>query len=59
MIKVTKENQDELIKNYVEIIVDSMDVDALVQLAIETITDNLYEYDLKNLEKLLNEYYGG
>ena len=50
-------NREDLISNYVERIVDSFDMDALVSYAIDKLRDDLRTYSDEELRTEIMDYY--
>ena len=55
MTQLTNAQRDELVEQYVELLVDRMDTESLVQIATETLTDF---YDNLSLDELKIEIEG-
>ena len=49
---------DQLKLNYAEMIVDGLDMDSLVTLAVESIEQNIKDWDEDDVKEEILEYYG-
>ena len=49
---------DQLKLNYAEMIVDGLDMDSLVTLAVESIEQNMKDWDEDDVKEEILEYYG-
>ena len=50
MTKLTQQQRDDLITQYIEIVVDSMSVDELVNLGMNKLQEEFNSYDLDELK---------
>jgi len=52
-------NQIDQLKNaYAEMIVEGMDMNSLITLAVESIEQNLKDYDMEDLKEEIIDFYG-
>ena len=49
---------DQLKNDYAEMIVEGMDIDSLVTFAVESIEQNLKDYDMEDLKEEIIDCYG-
>jgi len=56
--KLTKQQIAKLKENYALMIVDGMDMDSLITIAVETIEQNIERWDEEDLKEEILEYYG-
>ena len=56
-IPVNDSTREELISEYAQAIVEDMDLNCLMQLAVETITNNLTSYTNEELEEEMIDNY--
>ena len=52
---ITDNNRADITHSYIRAIVDAMDIDALVEIAMDTIGSNLEEYTNEQLENEVGE----
>lgn len=57
MIKVTKENHNDIVRVYATRILDDMDMDSLYSFAYHMLVDNKEEMNMTDLEKEVKEFY--
>lgn len=50
-------NRDCLLQDYAELVVDGMDMDTLVQFAMDTIMENMHEMSDERIVEEVNEYH--
>tara|TARA_B100001989_G_C24467455_1_gene427387 strand:- start:110 stop:400 length:291 start_codon:yes stop_codon:yes gene_type:complete len=56
MTKLTQQQRDDLITQYIEIVVDSMSVDELVNLGMNKLQEEFNSYDLDELKSKIGQY---
>ena len=56
--KLTKSQLDQLRCNYAELIVEGMDMDTLITFAVESIEQNIKDWDEDDIKEEVLEYYG-
>ena len=56
MTKLTQQQRDDLITQYIEIVVDSMNVDELVNLGMNKLQEEFNSYDLDELKSKIGQY---
>ena len=56
MTKLTQQQRDDLITQYIEIVVDSMSVDELVNLGMNKLQEEFNSYDLDQLRSKIGQY---
>lgn len=56
-MKVTDNNRAIITHSYIRAVVDNMDIDALVEIAMDTLEGNLKEYTNEQLENEIGESY--
>ena len=56
MTKLTQQQRDDLITQYIEIVVDSMSVDELVNLGMNKLQEEFNSYDLDELRGKIGQY---
>ena len=56
MTKLTQQQRDDLITQYIEIVVDSMSVDELVNLGMNKLQEEFNSYDLDELRSKIGQY---
>jgi hypothetical protein len=56
-MKVTDNNRAIITHSYIRAIVDSMDMDALIEIAMDTLENNLKEYTNEQLENEIGKAY--
>jgi hypothetical protein len=57
MVRVNNANRDEIIDDYIETLLDSMDMDALIVFASERLHDELKQYGNAELHDLISRIY--
>jgi hypothetical protein len=58
MIMLTTSKLDQLKLNYAELIVEGMDMDTLITFAIESIEQNIKDWDEDDVKSEILDYYG-
>ena len=56
--KLTKSQLDQLKLNYAELIVEGMDMDTLITFAVESIEQNIKDWDENDVKSEILDYYG-
>ncbi len=56
--KLTKSQLEQLKCNYAELIVEGMDMDTLITFAVESIEQNIKDWDEDDIKEEVLEYYG-
>lgn len=56
--KLTKSQLEQLRCNYAELIVEGMDMDTLITFAVESIEQNIKDWDEDDIKEEVLEYYG-
>ena len=56
--KLTTKQLDQLKLNYAEIIVEGMDMDTLITFAVESIEQNIKNWDEDDVKSEILDYYG-
>ena len=56
-MKITEENRDKIIEDYVDRIVDSMETGDLICLVQDMLTDQKQDYTNEELETEIRDYY--
>ena len=56
--KLTTKQLDQLKLNYAELIVEGMDMDTLITFAIESIEQNIKDWDENDVKSEILDYYG-
>ena len=56
--KLTKSQLDQLKLNYAELIVEGMDMDTLITFAVESIEQNIKNWDEDDVKSEILDYYG-
>lgn len=57
MVRVNTNNRDQLMEKYIDTLVDSMDMDALIQVAKDGLYVQLTEYSNTELQDLISRIY--
>lgn len=57
MVRVDTNNRDQLMEKYIDTLVDSMDMDALIQIAKDGLYIQLTEYSNTELQDLISRIY--
>jgi hypothetical protein len=57
-ITMNKEQLDQLKKSYAEMIVDGMDMDMLIEMAEDSIVEQVKNYDYEDLKEEISDMYG-
>lgn len=57
MIKITDKNRDQIIEDYVDVLIEGMDFDALYAFAYEQLLENKNLMDNNSLEIEINNYF--
>lgn len=57
-MKLTKSQLDQFKANYAELIVDGMDMKTLEQFAIESVEQNIKDWDEDEVKEEILDYYG-
>ena len=58
MIMLTTSKLDQLKLNYAEMIVEGMDMDSLITFAVESIEQNIKDWDEDDVKSEILDYYG-
>jgi hypothetical protein len=58
MIMLTTSKLDQLKLNYAELIVEGMDMDTLITFAVESIEQNIKDWDEDDVKSEILDYYG-
>ena len=58
MIMLTTSKLDQLKLNYAEMIVEGMDMDTLITFAVESIEQNIKDWDEDDVKSEILDYYG-
>ena len=56
--KLTASQLDQLKSNYAELIVEGMDMDSLITFAVESIEQNIKDWDENDVKSEILDYYG-
>ena len=56
--KLTASQLDQLKSNYAELIVEGMDMDTLITFAVESIEQNIKDWDENDVKSEILDYYG-
>ena len=56
--KLTTKQLDQLKSNYAELIVEGMDMDTLITFAVESIEQNIKDWDENDVKSEILDYYG-
>ena len=56
--KLTTKQLDQLKSNYAELIVEGMDMDTLITFAVESIEQNIKNWDENDVKSEILDYYG-
>ena len=56
--KLTTKQLDQLKSNYAELIVEGMDMDTLITFAVESIEQNIKNWDEDDVKSEILDYYG-
>ena len=56
--KLTTKQLDQLKLNYAELIVEGMDMDTLITFAVESIEQNIKNWDEEDVKSEILDYYG-
>ena len=56
--KLTTKQLDQLKLNYAELIVEGMDMDTLITFAVESIEQNIKDWDENDVKSEILDYYG-
>lgn len=57
-MRLNEQQLDQLKTNYAEMIVDGMDMDSLITFAIESIEQNIKDWDEDDVTSEILDYYG-
>lgn len=56
-MKITKENRDKILDDYVHRVLDQMDMGTVIELAFDLLRENKEQYSDEELETEIKEYY--
>ena len=55
---MNKEQLDELKRSYAEMVIEGMDMDMLIEMAEDSIIEQVKNYDYEDLKEEIVDYYG-
>ena len=57
-ITMNKEQLDQLKRSYAEMVIEGMDMDMLIEMAEDSIIEQVKNYDYEDLKEEIVDYYG-